>query len=123
MEFIWKGSKSYGRRSQLFTSLLYEHYTPPFDLCPTRACNEALPIEPLSRKYIREVCSMTKSYKTNHLLLPMGDDFAYKKAHVWYKAIDELIDLINEVRWVIFTLGVDRGIPDDDAMKTLRLNA
>ncbi|CAG5131429.1 unnamed protein product, partial [Candidula unifasciata] len=36
-----------------------------------------------------------RSFKTNHLLVPMGSDFGYKDADKWYVNMDALIKTIN----------------------------
>lgn len=39
----------------------------------------------------------SKEFRTNHIMWPMGDDFAYENANTWYKQIDKLIHYVNMV--------------------------
>lgn len=34
---------------------------------------------------------MSDSYKTNNILVTMGEDFHYQVAQMWYKNLDKLI--------------------------------
>ena len=36
-------------------------------------------------------------YKTNHMLMTMGEDFQYENANTWYKNLDKLIEYVNKV--------------------------
>lgn len=38
--------------------------------------------------YVNE---MTKGYRTNNVLITMGEDFNYQDAAMWYKNLDKLI--------------------------------
>ena len=34
---------------------------------------------------------MSNDYKTNNVLITMGEDFNYQSAHMWFKNLDKLI--------------------------------
>lgn len=34
---------------------------------------------------------MSQGYRTNHILVTMGEDFHYQNANMWYKNLDKLI--------------------------------
>ena len=36
-------------------------------------------------------------YKTNHIVMTMGEDFQYENANTWYKNLDKLIKYVNTV--------------------------
>ncbi|CAI7870546.1 unnamed protein product, partial [Closterium sp. NIES-54] len=38
-----------------------------------------------------------EGFKTNHLLFPMGEDFAFDRAISWFKNMDKLIHYVNLV--------------------------
>ncbi|CAI5959628.1 unnamed protein product [Closterium sp. NIES-65] len=39
--------------------------------------------------------SRAEGFKTNHLLFPMGEDFAFDRAILWFKNMDKLIHYVN----------------------------
>jgi hypothetical protein len=48
-----------------------------------------------SAYFIEHVTNMSKSFRTNHLLIPMGGDFRFMNAHLNFKSMDRMIDYIN----------------------------
>lgn len=43
-------------------------------------------------------CTQAKHYKTNNILMTMGEDFQYSNALMWFKNLDKLIKYVNQVR-------------------------
>jgi lysosomal alpha-mannosidase len=41
--------------------------------------------------FISVVGNMSASYRTNNVLITMGEDFNYQSAHMWFKNLDKLI--------------------------------
>ncbi|XP_015440324.1 PREDICTED: lysosomal alpha-mannosidase [Dufourea novaeangliae] len=106
MEFIWKGSPSLGSRGDLFTVALYNTYSPPPGFCFDVLCNDQ-PIvdDPASPDYnveerVEQFLSFAQrqasAYKTNNIILTMGEDFNYQHAEMWFTNLDRLIRYIRE---------------------------
>ncbi|XP_017467118.1 PREDICTED: lysosomal alpha-mannosidase isoform X1 [Rhagoletis zephyria] len=104
-EVIWKASEVLGQSAELFTGLLYRHYSAPPGFCFDALCSDAPIIDGVSYdnnvkervdtfiKYIQEV---TTHYRSTHVLIPMGDDFNYQIAAMNFKNMDKLIKYVNE---------------------------
>lgn len=104
-EMIWKASSSLGKNAELFTGLLYNHYSAPPSFCFDVLCSDDPIIDGNSTDnnvkqrvddFISYVGNVTKYYRTNHLMVPMGDDFNYQSAEMNYKNMDKLIKYVNE---------------------------
>lgn len=106
MEVIWQGSKSLGASAQIFAGLLWHHYEPPhefqFDISSTTSPIQDDPalfgynVPKLVDLFVEYATNQSKEYRTNHVMWPMGDDFAYENANTWYKQIDKLIHYVNK---------------------------
>ena len=104
---VWRGSRNYGKDSQIFTGVTYNGYGPPGGFCFDDFCSDP-PIQDDSRLYdynvkervdlfVKETCEQANSYKTNHIMLTMGEDFQFQNALKWFKNLDKLIRHVNEV--------------------------
>ena len=111
MEMLWRGSRNYEEASQIFAGVLYNRYSPPPGFCFDQFCSDP-PIQDdpdLFGRNVKErvdmfvdyVCQQARSYKTDHIIITMGDDFQYENAHRWYKNLDKLIKYVNEVSWML----------------------
>ena len=49
-------------------------------------------------------CTQAKYYKTNNILMTMGEDFQYSNALMWFKNLDKLIKYVNQVCYMIFMI-------------------
>ena len=107
MEMVWRGSRNYGQSSQIFTGVTYNSYHAPPGFCFDDHCSDP-PIQDDGRLYdvnvkervdlfVQETCDQAKSYKTNHIMLTMGEDFNYQNALKWFKNLDKLVKYVNEV--------------------------
>ncbi|XP_018323357.1 lysosomal alpha-mannosidase-like [Agrilus planipennis] len=104
-EMIWKSSASLGSQSDIFTSVLYNTYSPPPGFCFDILCNDdpiidskKSPIYNLDKKisnFLDYVKNMTRVYRSNNVLVTMGEDFNYQDANIWFKNLDKLIMHIN----------------------------
>ncbi|KAL9966329.1 hypothetical protein ACROYT_G024383 [Oculina patagonica] len=105
MELVWRGSKSLGQNSDIFTGVLYNGYNPPKGFCYDQFCVDN-PIQDDPRlfdfnvketvdKFVEVTCKQASQYKTNHIMLTMGSDFMYENANLWYKNLDKLIKYVN----------------------------
>ncbi|XP_060520105.1 lysosomal alpha-mannosidase-like [Cylas formicarius] len=106
MELIWRGSPSLGADSEIFTHILLDHYTAPPGFCFDISCKDEPIIDnPKSAEYniVSRAINFTtyvdnalQSSTSNNVFLPMGGDFAYQDAQVWYKSMDKLIKYLNK---------------------------
>ncbi|CAK9820569.1 Lysosomal alpha-mannosidase [Anthophora plagiata] len=106
MEFVWKGSQSLGSRANLFTVVLYNNYMAPAGFCYDVLCNdEPINDDPESPDYnvankveqlVNYANRQASSYKTNNVILTMGEDFTYQQAEMWYTNLDKLIRYTRE---------------------------
>ncbi|KAL1517915.1 hypothetical protein ABEB36_001615 [Hypothenemus hampei] len=107
MEMVWRGSNSLGRKSDIFTSVLFNHYDAPAGFCFDVLCSdEALVDDVNSPEYnidvkaedfiFNHVQKAEKSFQTNNIIIPMGRDFAYQQAEGWFQNIDRLIQYVNQ---------------------------
>ncbi|XP_071107653.1 lysosomal alpha-mannosidase-like [Haliotis cracherodii] len=96
METVWMTSPQ-NLGNSLFTSVLYDGYFSPGNLRW-----EGLP--PSSSKRIRKMeakalinlaVKWAESYKSSHILIPVGGDFAFRSAPYWYEGLDQLIATVN----------------------------
>ncbi|XP_011498322.1 PREDICTED: lysosomal alpha-mannosidase [Ceratosolen solmsi marchali] len=112
-EFIWKGSPSLGNAANLFTSVLYNFYSAPAGFCFDILCQDTEPIvDDLDSpeyniaskvdKFLKYAKLQATSYKTNNIILTMGEDFNYLYAGMWYTNMDKLIRYINEINGTNF---------------------
>uniref|UniRef100_A0A499FTU7 Alpha-mannosidase n=1 Tax=Anopheles arabiensis TaxID=7173 RepID=A0A499FTU7_ANOAR len=104
-EMIWHTSSSL-EENELFTSVLYNHYSAPPGYCFDVLCNDDPMIDDQESTdynvkaridtFIAWLEKMAGSYRTNNLILTMGDDFNYMNAVMNFKNMDKLIKYTNE---------------------------
>ncbi|XP_017076117.2 LOW QUALITY PROTEIN: lysosomal alpha-mannosidase [Drosophila eugracilis] len=104
MEMVWQSSE-YLKSSNIFTGMLYNHYSAPPGFCFDINCEDAPIIDGESydnnvdkrvSDFIDYVKTMSKSYRSTHIMVPMGDDFQYEDAAVNFKNMDKLIKYVND---------------------------
>ncbi|XP_055848477.1 lysosomal alpha-mannosidase isoform X1 [Episyrphus balteatus] len=105
-EMIWKASANLGESSHLFTGALYNQYQPPPGFCFDILCADEpiidgkhSPDNNVNRRvdeFFEYVEHMAEGYRTNNVLITMGEDFHYQNANSWYKNLDKLIKYGNE---------------------------
>ncbi|XP_053692769.1 lysosomal alpha-mannosidase-like [Sabethes cyaneus] len=103
-EMIWKASTNLDD-SELFTSVLYNHYSAPPGFCFDVLCSDEPFIDGAfsAENNVRErvdaflyfVGNMSTKYRSNNLLITMGDDFNYMDANMNFKNMDKLIKYTN----------------------------
>lgn len=95
MEFVWRPFyDTLGTRSQIFTHVLYNHYSAPpnlgFDITNNNDPFVDDPsLETFNADYLSEqmhdwVLHMIDHYRTNHIFITMGDDFNYMNAKMYF---------------------------------------
>ncbi|XP_076655119.1 lysosomal alpha-mannosidase II isoform X1 [Halictus rubicundus] len=108
MEFIWKSSPSLGAKADLFTVAMYNTYSPPPGFCFDVLCrDEPINDDPRSpdynvpervNKFLEYARKQASQYRTNNIILTMGEDFNYQQAEMWYTNLDRLIRYVRELR-------------------------
>ncbi|KAF2069216.1 hypothetical protein CYY_009465 [Polysphondylium violaceum] len=92
MEFIWRGTNI--QKSDLFVTTIYEHYTTPASIYFTGSTRES--IEDRAKNFIEYCHEMSRGYKSNNLLVPLGGDFEYLHAKLIFEDIEKIISHIKE---------------------------
>ncbi|CAI5745764.1 unnamed protein product [Peronospora destructor] len=104
LEFIWRPSKSRGKRSQVFTGEIIDHYCPPGKFDFGKDTNE---IQDDTELHDYDVCDEVEQFvnnakmrggmsKGNHVFIPMGCDFQYDNSRRWFKNMDKIIHYVNQ---------------------------
>ncbi|CAI5743879.1 unnamed protein product [Peronospora destructor] len=104
LEFIWRPSKSRGKRSQVFTGEIIDHYCPPGKFDFGKETNE---IQDDTELHDYDVCDEVEQFvnnakmrggmsKGNHVFIPMGCDFQYDNSRRWFKNMDKIIHYVNQ---------------------------
>ncbi|XP_055295901.1 lysosomal alpha-mannosidase-like isoform X2 [Sitodiplosis mosellana] len=105
-EMVWHASDSLGEKADLFTGVLYNTYSPPPGFCFDILCaDEPIIDDKSSPEYNvdRKVADLLEyfknalgAYRTNNVLITMGDDFNYQHAPAWFNNLDKIILNINQ---------------------------
>ncbi|XP_001866193.2 lysosomal alpha-mannosidase [Culex quinquefasciatus] len=103
-EMIWKSSANL-EGSDLFTSVLYNHYSAPPGFCFDVLCSDDPFVDGVDSVennvkekvdlFLTWVNNMATKYRSNNLILTFGDDFNYMDARMNYKNMDKLIKYVN----------------------------
>ncbi|XP_011872614.1 PREDICTED: lysosomal alpha-mannosidase isoform X2 [Vollenhovia emeryi] len=106
MEFIWKSSPSLGKRANLFTTAMYNTYSPPPGFCFDVLCADEPMVDDLDSPdynidkrvelFLAYAQKQARAYKTNHIILTMGDDFHYQQSEMVFGNLDKLIRYTNQ---------------------------
>lgn len=107
MNLIWRASSNASSSDgDIFTSVMYDGYGPPPEFCFDAYCNDDLLAADKSLENYNlddKLAKLTKwankqkaAFKSNHIMLPMGSDFQYTNAQMWYENLDGLINFANE---------------------------
>ena len=102
---IWRGSRNQGKRTEIFTGVLFNGYAPPegfcFDEIGDGYCKDpSFTPENLQKRikqFVEKTCAQASKYRTNNIMLTMGGDFNYHNAPRWFSNLDILIKNANKV--------------------------
>ncbi|CAI5521653.1 unnamed protein product, partial [Closterium sp. Naga37s-1] len=106
MEFVWRAGTGAPRDTQVFTGILYDGYYSPQEFRYQQTDspeyrfrdwpNERNPnVEQFVNFFVQETMNRAQAFRTNHLLFPMGEDFSFNEAIMWFKNMDKLIHYVN----------------------------
>ncbi|CAN4078717.1 unnamed protein product [Withania somnifera] len=106
LEVIWRGSRTFGSSSQIFTNAFPKHYSPPdgfhfevdddFDPVQDDPLIFDVNVDVRVNDFINAAISQANVTRTNHIMWTMGDDFQYQYAESWFKQMDKLIHYVNK---------------------------
>mmetsp|Transcript_1042 Transcript_1042/g.1904 ORF Transcript_1042/g.1904 Transcript_1042/m.1904 type:complete len:329 (+) Transcript_1042:599-1585(+) len=107
MEYIWRPNPlSLGNQTQIFTHVLYAHYSSPsgfnFDILDgddpwiNNAQSEDFNAAKEAKKMAGEIEERLQHYLTDDLFMVFGDDFRYMNAFQNYHNMDGMISYMNE---------------------------
>eukprot|EP00117_Sycon_ciliatum_P036568 scpid27181/ scgid4437/ Lysosomal alpha-mannosidase; Alpha-D-mannoside mannohydrolase; Alpha-mannosidase A; Alpha-mannosidase 60 kDa subunit; Alpha-mannosidase 58 kDa subunit len=104
LEFIWRGSKSLGEETEIFTHIMDSHYCTPgecgYDGNLQIQNDPLLPTYPLNAgsqavAFVNMARARNQWYRHNHILIPFGCDFGHQNAFKSFDQMDKLIDAVN----------------------------
>ncbi|CAM8896888.1 unnamed protein product [Rhodiola kirilowii] len=106
LEVIWRGSKSLGSSSQIFTGIFPKHYDPPDGF--TFEINDVSPpvqddvllfdynVQERVNDFVAAAVEQANVTRTNHMMWNMGTDFRYQYGNSWFRQMDKLIHYVNK---------------------------
>ncbi|KAJ4714169.1 Alpha-mannosidase [Melia azedarach] len=106
LEVIWRGSKTFGSSSQIFTNAFPVHYSPPtgfhfevtddFEPVQDNPLLDNYNVDQRVDDFINAAVTQANVTRDNHIMWTMGDDFQYQYAESWFKQMDKLIHHVNK---------------------------
>ncbi|XP_021759712.1 probable alpha-mannosidase At5g66150 isoform X2 [Chenopodium quinoa] len=107
LETLWRGSKTFGSSSQIFSNAFPVHYSPPDSFHFEVKDERSIPVQDNPHLYDYNVADRVNDFvhaaitqanvtQTNHIMWTMGDDFQYQDAETWFKQMDKLIHYVNK---------------------------
>ncbi|QCE14629.1 lysosomal alpha-mannosidase [Vigna unguiculata] len=106
LEVVWRGSKSFGSSSQIFSGAFPENYEPPSNFY--YEVNDDSPIvqddvnlfdynvPERVNEFVAAAMSQANITRTNHIMWTMGTDFKYQYAQSWFRQLDKFIHYVNQ---------------------------
>ncbi|KAF8754033.1 hypothetical protein HU200_011530 [Digitaria exilis] len=107
LEVIWRGSRTFGSSSQIFTNAFPVHYSPPDGFGFEVLDENIIPVqddlslfdynvEERVNDFVAAAIAQANVTRTNHIMWTMGDDFNYQYAESWFRNMDKLIQHVNK---------------------------
>ncbi|XP_066387205.1 alpha-mannosidase-like isoform X5 [Miscanthus floridulus] len=107
LEVIWRGSRTFGSSSQIFTNAFPVHYSPPDGFGFEVLDENIIPVQDdLSlfdynvqervNDFVAAALAQANVTRTDHIMWTMGDDFNYQYAESWFRNMDKLIQHVNK---------------------------
>ncbi|XP_015365919.1 PREDICTED: lysosomal alpha-mannosidase isoform X1 [Diuraphis noxia] len=105
-EMIWQSSPNIGSSADLYTQVLYNHYSAPDGFCFDIVCGVNPIVDDIKSpeynveakaSYLMNYLRYQEKAYQNHgnVILTMGGDFTYQDANYYFKSLDKLIKHIN----------------------------
>ncbi|VVC31552.1 Hypothetical protein CINCED_3A003390 [Cinara cedri] len=104
-EMIWQSSPNLGSSADLYTQVLYNYYSAPDGFCFDIVCgvnpivddkrSPEYNVEAKVDRLIEYVSKQSSRYRSNNVILTMGEDFHYTSAAINFRSMDKLIKHIN----------------------------
>lgn len=104
-EMVWRGSSNLGSKSDIFTGVMYNTYSPPKGFCFDIICTDEPIIDDKKSpdynvdrrvdEFFAYVKNMSNCYATSNVIVTMGEDFNYQNAEQWFRNLDKLIHYGN----------------------------
>ncbi|KAH9627166.1 hypothetical protein KSS87_018406 [Heliosperma pusillum] len=105
LEVVWRGSRSLGSTSQIFTGIFPVHYDPPdgfqFEINDPSPPVQDDPllfgfnVQERVNDFVAAAVAQANITRTNHIMWTMGEDFRYQYANSWFRQMDKLIHYVN----------------------------
>ncbi|KAK8465738.1 hypothetical protein PHAVU_009G161600 [Phaseolus vulgaris] len=106
LEVVWRGSKSFGSSSQIFSGAFPENYEPPSNFYYEVNDNSPIVQDDVSlfdynvpervNEFVAAAISQANITRTNHVMWTMGTDFKYQYAQSWFRQMDKFIHYVNQ---------------------------
>ncbi|KAJ0110571.1 hypothetical protein Patl1_02542 [Pistacia atlantica] len=106
LEVVWRGSKSLGSSSQIFTGIFPRHYDPPdgftFEINDVSAPIQDdfllfdYNVQERVNDFVAAALAQANVTRTNHIMWLMGTDFRYQYANSWFRQMDKFIHYVNK---------------------------
>ncbi|PRP89017.1 hypothetical protein PROFUN_02295 [Planoprotostelium fungivorum] len=91
LEFIWRGSDSYGKTTEMFAHVMDSHYSTPNEM----NFDGNWDVAQVADATVKMAKERNSWYRHRYLLIPFGDDFTHTNAPADYDNMDRLMDYIN----------------------------
>jgi hypothetical protein len=100
LEFVWRGSDSVGKETQIWAHILDSHYSTPSEIAYDGTHNSHMKFDPQHAQqaadaFVKMARTRSAYYRHNLLLVPYGDDFAHSDAFTSFDQMDLVMREIN----------------------------
>jgi len=94
LEFVWRGSKSLGRYTEMWTHVLNPNYYPPAEMS-FDDLDRGRSMEVIASECANVIREAQIQYKHNYRVITWGGDFSHQDGLTDFKNMDQLISVIN----------------------------
>ncbi|KYR02083.1 alpha-mannosidase [Tieghemostelium lacteum] len=94
LQFMWRGSQALGPKSDILAHVLDDFYIAPYPF------HFEFPMGKPNEENVREMNKLAYNrrpyFKSPHILLPLGGDFNYRNAPLWYRNLDPMVETMTK---------------------------